>query len=57
VTDLGLETRSYYYHSLDGWGAALGAQGFQLISHHANQTAGNFNPGSTGWIETYARKR
>ena len=57
VTDLGLATRSYYYHSVENWGAMVRAQGFQLILHRANQTAGNFNPGSTGWIETYARKR
>ena len=57
VTDLGLATRAYYYHEADGWGDLLRSAGFQLILHRVNRESGNFNPGSTGWIETYARKR
>ena len=57
VTDLGLETRAYYYHNVDSLGSMLRGLGFQLIFHRVNEEAGNFNPGSTGWIETYARKR
>ena len=56
-TSLGLATRAYYYHRAEDWGSMLVAQGFQLIFDHVNRESGNFNPGSTGWIETYARKR
>ena len=57
VTDLGLQTRWYYYHRADRWGDLVMAAGFDLVSHAVNRDSGNFNPGSTGWIETYARKR
>jgi ubiquinone/menaquinone biosynthesis C-methylase UbiE len=57
VTDLGLATRTYYYHDANAWAGLLSAAGFELIEHRVNRNAGNFNPGSTGWIETYARKR
>jgi ubiquinone/menaquinone biosynthesis C-methylase UbiE len=56
-SSLGLDTRSYYYHRGDDWGELLQSRGFQLILHHVNRESGNFNLGSTGWIETYARKR
>ena len=56
VTDLGLETRAYYYHRPGDWASLLTAAGFEVLDHHVNRASGNFNPGSTGWIETYARK-
>jgi SAM-dependent methyltransferase len=56
-TSLGLATRAYYYHRAEEWGSILIDQGFELIFHRVNHESGNFNPGSTGWIETYARKR
>jgi ubiquinone/menaquinone biosynthesis C-methylase UbiE len=56
-TSLGLATRAYYYHRAEEWGSLLVDQGFQLIFHSVNHESGNFNAGSTGWIETYARKR
>jgi ubiquinone/menaquinone biosynthesis C-methylase UbiE len=57
VTDLGLATRWYYYHRSEDWAALVMAQGFELVVHRVNRESGNFNPGSTGWIETSARKR
>ena len=56
VADLGLATRTYYYHEAADWAAMLRAQAFEIVSHTVNRSAGNFNPGSTGWIETYARR-
>jgi SAM-dependent methyltransferase len=56
-TSLGLAVRAYYYHRADDWAALVQAAGFELVDHDVNRTAGNFNIGSTGWIETYARGR
>lgn len=56
VDEMGLQTRFYYYHHADAWAALLVGAGFELVSHSSNRDSGNFNPGSTGWIETYARR-
>ena len=56
VSDLGLATRAYYYHRDDEWVSLVSRAGFEIADHRVNRAAGNFNPGSTGWIETYARK-
>ncbi len=56
VSDLGLATRAYYYHRDDEWASLVSRAGFEIADHRVNRAAGNFNPGSTGWIETYARK-
>jgi ubiquinone/menaquinone biosynthesis C-methylase UbiE len=56
VTDLGIETRMYYYHDSDARAASVLAAGFEIVRHTANRDAGNFNPASTAWLETYARR-
>jgi ubiquinone/menaquinone biosynthesis C-methylase UbiE len=56
VSDLGLAARTYYYHEAASWAGLLAHAGFEIAAHTVNRSAGNFNPGSTGWIETFARK-
>jgi ubiquinone/menaquinone biosynthesis C-methylase UbiE len=56
VVSDGLQERMYYYHSGGEWAAAVEAAGFAVLEHDVRRDAGNFNPGSTGWIETFARK-
>lgn len=56
VTGLGLHTRAYYYHDADAWADLLRSCGFEVVSHNVNRESGNFNPGSTGWLETVVRK-
>jgi SAM-dependent methyltransferase len=52
----GLARRLYYYHREQDWASRIRAAGFEIIDHQAQRQSGNFNPGSTGWIETFARK-
>jgi ubiquinone/menaquinone biosynthesis C-methylase UbiE len=52
----GLEPRVYYYHRQETWAALVAGAGFEIVDHRVRRQGGNFNPGSTGWIETFARK-
>jgi ubiquinone/menaquinone biosynthesis C-methylase UbiE len=52
----GLAERLYFYHSGEGWADAVKSAGFVLLDHEVRREGSNFNPGSTGWIETFARK-
>jgi ubiquinone/menaquinone biosynthesis C-methylase UbiE len=52
----GLERRFYYYHSAPAWLELIRESGFGDIEQIVNRGSGNFNPASTGWIETYGRK-
>ena len=52
----GLSERLYYYHSVPDWADAISTAGFDILEHQVNRDSGNFNPGSTGWIETFAQK-
>lgn len=56
VDSEGLARRLYYYHRQEAWGALLSGAGFEIIDHCVQRESGNFNPGSTGWIETFARR-
>jgi ubiquinone/menaquinone biosynthesis C-methylase UbiE len=56
VVSDGLQERLYYYHSGEQWADAVRAAGFALLEHDVRRDTGHFNIGSTGWIETYARK-
>jgi ubiquinone/menaquinone biosynthesis C-methylase UbiE len=56
VVSDGLGERLYYYHFGEDWAAAVEAAGFAILEHDVRRDTGNFNPGSTGWIETFARK-
>jgi ubiquinone/menaquinone biosynthesis C-methylase UbiE len=52
----GLAQRLYYYHGEEAWASLVAAPGFVLVDHAVNRWSGHFNPGSSGWIETFARK-
>jgi ubiquinone/menaquinone biosynthesis C-methylase UbiE len=52
----GLSQRLYYYHREGDWASLVSGAGFEILDHGVNRKSGHFNPGSTGWIETYARK-
>jgi ubiquinone/menaquinone biosynthesis C-methylase UbiE len=52
----GLGPRDYYYHRQETWAALVAGAGFEIVDHHVQRESGNLNPGSTGWIETFARK-
>ncbi|HEU0072728.1 MAG TPA: methyltransferase domain-containing protein [Dehalococcoidia bacterium] len=56
VESEGLERRFYYYHSAPAWLELLREADFGDIDQIVNRGSGNFNPASTGWIETYGRK-
>jgi SAM-dependent methyltransferase len=52
----GLSQRLYYYHREEDWAALVCGAGFEILDHGVNRKSGHFNPGSTGWIETFARR-
>ena len=56
VESNGLSRRLYYYHREQTWAALVSGAGFDVIDQRVQRESGNFNPGSTGWIETFARK-
>ena len=56
VESNGLSRRLYYSHREQTWAALVSGAGFDVIDQRVQRESGNFNPGSTGWIETFARK-
>lgn len=56
VVSDGLIERLYYYHSGAEWAEAVRSAGFTILEHDVRRDTGHFNVGSTGWIETFARK-
>jgi ubiquinone/menaquinone biosynthesis C-methylase UbiE len=51
-----LPERTYYYYSEPNWAEMVARAGFEVIDQHIHRSADGLNPGSTGWIETFARK-
>jgi ubiquinone/menaquinone biosynthesis C-methylase UbiE len=49
--------RTYHYYSESNWAEMVARAGFEVIDQHVNRSANRLNPGSTGWIETFAGKR
>jgi ubiquinone/menaquinone biosynthesis C-methylase UbiE len=52
----GLGPRDYYYYRQETWAALVAGAGFEIVDHDVQRESGNFNPGSSGWIEIFARK-
>jgi ubiquinone/menaquinone biosynthesis C-methylase UbiE len=48
--------RTYIYYRADDWLQTMTRSGFEIIDQRLSRPAGQLNPGSTGWIETFARK-
>jgi ubiquinone/menaquinone biosynthesis C-methylase UbiE len=48
--------RTYYYYSQPDWAEMVSKAGFEVIDQRVNRLSDRLNPGSTGWIETFARK-
>jgi ubiquinone/menaquinone biosynthesis C-methylase UbiE len=56
VESNGLSRRLYYYHREQTWAALVSGAGFEVIDHAVKRDSAGLNPGSTGWIETFARR-
>jgi len=56
VDSNGLSRRLYYYHREHTWSTLVSGAGFEVVYHDVKRNSANLNPGSTGWIETFARK-
>jgi len=52
----GFGRRLYFYYREDDWAESVSAAGFDILEHHVQRINVPLNPGSTGWIETFARK-
>jgi ubiquinone/menaquinone biosynthesis C-methylase UbiE len=48
--------RTYFYYRAEDWARMVTRTGFQIIDQSVNRNADRLNPGSTGWIETFAQK-
>jgi ubiquinone/menaquinone biosynthesis C-methylase UbiE len=51
-----LPERTYHYYSDSNWAEMVARAGLEVIDQYVNRSADRLNPGSTGWIETFARK-